>query len=326
MSRTIRLEVGTDGEGERLDRWLAANAGTLTRSRIQRLIEQGRVTVDGGRARPALRLRAGMTILVEEPDPEPVDVRPEAIPLRILHEDDDILVLDKPPGLVIHPAAGNPDGTLVNALLHHCRGRLSGIGGVERPGIVHRLDKDTTGVMVVAKTDRAHLALSRAFQWRTTAKTYLAVVYGVPDPPEGVVDASLGRHPHDRKRMAVVASGRPARTLYRVAERHRGTALLHCRLVTGRTHQVRVHMAHIGHALIGDPLYAGRQWRNLDEPAASACRDFPRQALHAWRLEFDHPATGERVAFEAPIPDDLRALLATLRTPDATEPTAPASP
>ncbi len=312
MSRTILLQVDGAAGGERLDRWLADTVEELTRSRIRRLVDEGRVLVDGGPARASLRLRAGMEVRVEVPDPEPLETEPQDIPLAILHEDDDILVLDKPAGLVIHPAAGNPDGTLVNALLHHCR-NLPGIGGAERPGIVHRLDKDTTGVMVVAKTDRAHLALTRAFQWRKTGKTYLAVVYGVPDPPEGVVDAPIGRHPRDRKRMAVVASGRPARTLYRVAEAFEGAALLHCRLVTGRTHQVRVHMAHAGHALVGDPLYAGRQWRNMPEPAATACRTFPRQALHAWRLEFDHPATGERVAFEAPVPDDILQLLDILR-------------
>ena len=313
MTRTIELEAGPDADGERLDRWLAGAVAGMTRSHARRLIDGGHVTVDGEPARPAHRLRPGAIVRLEEPEPEPSGVEPQAIPLRILHEDEEILVLDKPAGLVIHPAAGNPDGTLVNALLHHCRGRLSGIGGVERPGIVHRLDKDTTGVMVVAKTDRAHLALTRAFQWRRVTKTYVAVVYGEPAAPEGVVDAPIGRHPRDRKRMAVVTGGRPARTLYRVVERLGGTALLHCRLVTGRTHQVRVHMAHAGHALVGDPLYAGRQWRNLGEPAASACRRFPRQALHAWRLELDHPVTGERLTFEAPLPPDIQRLLATLR-------------
>ena len=313
MSRHVELEVNTGGDGERLDRWLAESGQGWTRSRIQRLIENGRILVDGNPAkRPSLKLRAGMRVTVDEPDPEPLEAEPQAIPLDIVYEDSEILVLNKPAGLVIHPAAGNPDGTLVNALLHHCRD-LSGIGGAQRPGIVHRLDKDTTGVMVVAKTDRAHLALSRAFQWRTTEKTYLAVVYGVPEPPEGVVDAPIGRHPRDRKRMAVVASGRPARTLYRVAEPFDGTALLLCRIVTGRTHQIRIHMAHSGHALVGDPLYSGRQWRNLPQQAAAACRSFPRQALHAWRLEIDHPATGERMRFEAPLPPDLEQLIETLR-------------
>ncbi len=309
-----RLTVPPGAEGTRLDRWLAASGRGWTRSRVQRLIERGLVTVNGGPARASQPVRPGMVVEVEEPAPRPSGVAPQPIPLDVIYEDSEILVLDKPAGLVIHPAAGNPDGTLVNALLHHCRD-LSGIGGVERPGIVHRLDRDTTGLMVVAKTDRAHLALARAFQWRRVEKTYLAVTYGVPDPPEGVVDSPIGRHPRDRKRMAVVASGRPARTLYEVAEAFAGTALVRCRLVTGRTHQVRVHMAHIGHALVGDPVYAGRQWRNLDEPARSACRAFPRQALHAWRLAFDHPVTGARLEFEASLPADLRELLATLRAP-----------
>ncbi len=312
MSEEHRFTVDPDSEGERLDRWLAGVGPGWTRSAVQRLMEHGHVLVDGRPVRPADRARAGATVVVRVPPPRPAGIEPQAMELEILYEDEEILAVNKPAGLVVHPAAGNPDGTLVNALLHHCKD-LSGIGGAQRPGIVHRLDKDTTGVMVVAKTDRAHLALSRAFQWRTTEKTYLALVYGVPDPPEGVVDAPIGRHPRERKRMAVVRGGRPARTLYTVAEAFAGLALLHCRLVTGRTHQVRVHMSHAGHALVGDPLYAGRQWRNLDEPARTLCRRFPRQALHAWRLAIHHPLSGECLELEAPLPEDLAALLAALR-------------
>jgi 23S rRNA pseudouridine1911/1915/1917 synthase len=245
--------------------------------------------------------------------PQPLAVEPEAIPLDVIHEDSDLLVLNKPAGLVVHPAAGNPSGTLVNALLHHCHD-LSGIGGVERPGIVHRLDKDTTGVMVIAKTDRAHLALSLAFRRHTIRKTYLAVCYGIPKPAAGFIDAPIDRHPNNRKEMAVVGDGRPARTLYEIAEEFSGTATLSCRPVTGRTHQIRVHLAHIGHAIVGDPLYAGRQWRNLTDPSArAACRSFPRQALHAWRLAFEHPVTKQPVEYEASLPDDLQGLVALLR-------------
>ncbi len=297
----------------RLDRSLAALNDAWSRSQARRLVDDGRVTLNGRPAKPSAVLRSGDLLTVDEPPPRPADVSAEDIPLTVLHEDDDILVIDKPASLVIHPAAGNPSGTLVNALLHHCT-ELSGIGGVERPGIVHRLDKDTTGVMVVAKTNRAHLALTRAFARRQVSKTYLAVCYGRPDSDEGVVDAPLGRHPRERQLMTVRADGRPARTLYEVRERLAGTTLLACRPVTGRTHQIRVHMAHLGHALVGDPLYAGRQWRNLASPAARrACRDFPRQALHAWRLELTHPASGERVTFEAAPPPDMTGLVDTLR-------------
>jgi 23S rRNA pseudouridine1911/1915/1917 synthase len=259
-------------------------------------------------ARPADRVRPGDVLIVDVPAPAPAEAQPQNIPLDILHEDGDLLVLNKPAGLVIHPAAGNPDGTLVNALLHHCSD-LSGIGGVERPGIVHRLDKDTTGAMVVAKNDRTHAALSLAFSRREVSKTYLALAYGVPQTSEGVVDEPIDRHPSDRMRMAVRPDGSPARTLWEIRERFEGLTLLACRLITGRTHQIRVHLAHSGHAIVGDPIYAGRQWKNLPPgPAQAACRRFPRQALHAWRLEFDHPGRGQRMGFEAPLPEDIQNL------------------
>jgi 23S rRNA pseudouridine1911/1915/1917 synthase len=301
-------------DGIRLDRCLAKLSPEWTRSRARKLIDDDRVQINGSQGKPSSTVRAGDSLTVDEPTIRPLGIEAEDIPLDVIHEDGDILVINKPAGLVIHPAAGNPSGTLVNALLHYCRD-LSGIGGVERPGIVHRLDKDTTGIMVVAKSDRAHLALSIAFRRHTIRKTYLALCFGAPKTPEGVVDAPIDRHPRQRKEMAVVSKGRPARTLYSVEGQFAGTSLVSCRPVTGRTHQIRVHMAHIGNAIIGDPLYAGRQWRNLTDAALQkACRGFPRQALHARRLAFDHPVTKEPVEFEAPLPSDFEELLETLRS------------
>jgi len=314
------LAVPDNLDGTRLDRCLAELNPEWTRSRVRRLIDAGHVLLNEKPAKPSATVHYGDRIVVDEPPPQPLDAQAEDIPLAIVFEDDDLLLVNKPAGLVIHPAAGNPTGTLVNALLHHCSD-LSGIGGVERPGIVHRLDKDTTGLLkdttgllVVAKSDRAHLGLSIAFRNRKIHKTYLAVCYGIPGEPDGVVDAPIDRHPRERQHMAVIAEGRPARTLYHVDEQFAGTSLISCRPVTGRTHQIRVHMAHVGHAIVGDPLYAGRQWRNLsDPPSQAACRSFPRQALHARRLAFTHPVTHEDVSFEAPLPDDFEELVTTLR-------------
>jgi 23S rRNA pseudouridine1911/1915/1917 synthase len=292
---TVRLVVPHDAEGLRLDRFLAGSGHGWSRSQVARWIAEGHVTRNGARSKPAQFLQAGDVIEVVPPPPTPSELVPQAMALDVLFEDE------------------HPDGTLVNALLAHCRD-LSGIGGVERPGIVHRLDKDTSGVLIAAKSDAAHRALSLSFRWRTTDKRYLAVVYGSPKSDEGVVDAPIARHPTERKRMAVVAGGRAARTLYWVRERFSGCALLECRLVTGRTHQVRVHMAHVGHALVGDPVYAGRQWRAIEDAGLAAlCREFPRQALHAWKLTITHPATGAPVTFEAPIPADIAGLLTALR-------------
>jgi 23S rRNA pseudouridine1911/1915/1917 synthase len=313
----VQLVVPAEHAGLRLDRYLAGAGQGWSRSQASRWIDEGHVTRNGARSKPSQQLVPGDVIVVTPPLPTASTLLPQEIPLDVLFEDGHLIVINKPAGLVIHPAAGNPDGTLVNALLAHCRD-LSGVGGVERPGIVHRLDKDTSGVLIAAKTDAAHRALSLAFRWRTTDKRYLAVVYGVPKTAEGVVDAPIARHPTERKHMAVVGGGRPARTLWWVRERFDGAALIECRLVTGRTHQVRVHMAHIGHALVGDPTYAGRQFRSLaDAGVAAACRDFPRQALHAWKLTITHPATGQPMTFEAPVPGDLAALLATLRATSA---------
>lgn len=309
----LTFVVPEEQAGLRLDRFLAASGHGWSRAQVSRWIEHGHVLRNGALSKPAQLLRAGDIVGVSPPPPTPSELVPQDLPLEILFEDEHMIVINKPPGLVIHPAAGNPDGTLVNALLAHCRD-LSGVGGVERPGIVHRLDKDTSGVLVAAKTDAAHRTLSLAFRWRTTDKRYLAVAYGSPSADEGVVDKPIARHPSERKRMAVVAGGRPARTLWWLRERFAGAALLECRLITGRTHQVRVHLAHIGHALIGDRVYGGRQWRAMDDPRiAAACRDFPRQALHAWRLTVGHPATGELLTFEAPLPQDVVGLLSTLR-------------
>jgi 23S rRNA pseudouridine1911/1915/1917 synthase len=309
-----RLVVPEEAAGLRLDRFLAASGHGWSRSQVARWVSEGHVTRNGAPSKPAHFLQPGDVIEIVVPPPSPSELVPQAIPLDIVFEDEHLIVINKPPGLVIHPAAGNPDGTLVNALLAHCRD-LSGVGGVERPGIVHRLDKDTSGVLIAAKSDAAHRALSLSFRWRTTDKRYLAIVYGSPRSDEGVVDAPIARHPSERKRMAVVAGGRLARTLYWVRERFPGSALVECRLVTGRTHQVRVHMAHIGHALVGDAVYAGRQWRAIEDPAlAELCREFPRQALHAWKLTITHPATGTPMTFEAPIPADLAGLLGLLRS------------
>lgn len=313
MSPLHRFTVSDELAGIRLDRCLALLNESWSRSHARRLIDDDRVTYNDHPAKPATSVAAGDRIVVDEPEPEALDMVAEEIPLDILYEDGDLLVINKPANLVIHPAAGNPSGTLVNALLHHCSD-LSGIGGVARPGIVHRLDKDTTGLMVVAKTDRAHQALSLAFRWRKIDKTYLAVCFGGVAEDDGVVDEPIDRHPRNRQQMAVVKDGRPARTLYRVVERWAGASLVHCRLVTGRTHQIRVHMAHIGHAIVGDPLYAGRQWRNIPDPQAAAfCRGFPRQALHAMRLGFAHPVTDEPMSFEAEPPEDITSLLDVLR-------------
>ena len=314
MTTRFTFTVPVELEGFRLDRCLPELNSDWTRSRARKLIDNDTVLLNNKVAKASATVHAGDNVVVDEPPPRPLDVEAEEIPLDVVYEDGDILIINKPANLVIHPAAGNPSGTLVNALLHHCQD-LSGIGGVERPGIVHRLDKDTTGIMAVAKSDRAHLALSIAFRHHTVRKTYLAVCFGNPTPPEGDVDAPIDRHPRNRKEMAVVKDGRSARTRWEVEKQFAGTSLISCRPVTGRTHQIRVHMAHIGHAIVGDPLYSGRQWRNLaDSAVQSACRNFPRQALHARRLAFEHPVTKEQVEFEAPLPPDLEGLLETLRS------------
>ncbi len=324
--RSEHVTVGPEEGGERLDRLLAARVAELSRSRLKSLIVEGRVAIDGGTIRdPAYRVNAGERIALDLPEPEPAAPQGEDIPLAVVYEDTDLIVIDKPKRLVVHPGAGNWTGTLVNALIAHCGASLSGVGGVKRPGIVHRLDKDTTGLMVVAKTDRAHQALAAQFadHGRTgpLRRGYLAFVWGVPDRPKGTTEAPIERHPRARERMAVRAGGRPAVTHWQLLERYAGAdgapvaSLVECRLETGRTHQIRVHMAHIGHPLLGDEVYgAGFRTKaaQLTPAARTALADLGRQALHAHLLGFEHPETGEELTFRSPLPADLAALRAAL--------------
>ncbi len=311
----LQFVATPDQAGRRADRFLADSIGTVSRSRVKALIEGGHVLRDGAPLRDAADpVRAGMVFSVAAP--EPVAARPaaQAMALAILHEDDDLIVLDKPPGLVVHPAPGNQDGTLVNALLAHCGETLPGIGGERRPGIVHRLDKDTSGLMVVAKTEAALAALSADFAARRIERAYLALCWGVLSPARGELEGAIGRDPRDRKRMAVVArGGKPALTRYRTLQvAHAAASLIECRLATGRTHQIRVHLSQRGHPLIGDPVYLRRvpsAARLLPEPARRAALDFPRQALHAASLGFSHPRDGRLLHFEVPPPADFDALL-----------------
>ncbi len=305
----MQIRVESDA-GTRLDAFLAARIGDLSRSRIQELIREQFILRNGEPAKPRDAVALGDTLSIAIPEAVPAEALAQDIPLTILFEDEQLLVLDKESGIVVHPAAGNPDGTLVNALLHHCKGRLSGIGGVERPGIVHRLDKDTSGCLVVAKTDLAHQSLSEQFSGRTMEKLYLAVAQGIPAPDHGTVFTHIGRHPVNRQKMAVVnpPGGKTAITDYEVLaiDRSTGSALVLCHLHTGRTHQIRVHLLHLGCPLVGDPIYA--------KPERQKART-GRLMLHAWRLAFDHPATGARMKFEAPIPPEYTPWLQMLERP-----------
>ena len=297
--RTLTLTC--DRDGERLDAFLArAGAGELTRSAAQRLLEEGAVTRAGRPVKKNDRTAAGETVQVLLPDPEPVDVLPQPIPLDVVYEDGDVIVVNKPVGMVVHPAPGHPDGTLVNALLWHCGDSLSGINGQLRPGIVHRIDRDTSGLIIAAKNDRAHLALAAQLQDHTLARVYEAVTVGGLKEDEGPVDAPIGRHPVDRKKMAVDRkNGRPAVTHWSVLTRFPGYTHLECRLETGRTHQIRVHLACIGHPLLGDTVYGAKK----PVPGLAG------QCLHARRLRFLHPSTGRPVEVECPLPDWFRAVL-----------------
>ena len=308
------LAVDEAGAGERLDRWLARAMPETSRARLQAVIAAGGVLVDGRSARPSLRLKAGQSVSVRLPAPRPAEPVAEDIPITVVHEDRHLLVVDKPAGLVVHPGAGRASGTLVNALLHRVRD-LSGIGGVLRPGIVHRLDRGTSGLLVVAKDDATHLALSRQFSGRTVEKEYLAIVLGVPRAAEGTIDAPIGRDPVHRQRMSVRAPrGRAARSTYRVLEALDGAALLRVRIATGRTHQIRVHLAALGHPVAGDATYGGRRSPASRRPEVRAALEaLARPALHAARLAFTHPATGERLSFESPLPADLQALVVVLK-------------
>ena len=306
--------VPPESDGARLDRVLGVLFPDRSRSFLAKLIDQGNVRVDtAAAAKASTRVSAGQRLEVTFPPPAEVAVVSQDIPLTVLYEDSDIVVIDKPYGLVVHPAAGHPDRTLVNALLFHVHD-LSGIGGELRPGIVHRLDKDTSGVMVIAKRDEAHRKLKE--QWGTSAvrKEYVALVYGSPAKAKGTINAPIGRDPRDRKRMAIVANGREAVTDYEVTEKFRHVSFLRCLLHTGRTHQIRVHLKHLGHPIVGDQLYSGPQWKNIpDKPIQRALAAMTRQALHARRITLPLPKTGEPMTFEAPIPADLQSVLEALR-------------
>lgn len=328
--------MGAADAGARLDRMLAAALPELSRSRLQTLIAQGAVTrhAKTGEDRatirdPNHRVKPDDIYCVHLPPPVPAEPQPQALPLDVVYEDSDLIVIDKPAGLVVHPAAGSPDRTLVNALLAHCTD-LAGVGGVMRPGIVHRLDKDTSGLLVVAKTDRAMQGLAKQFAAHKVERTYQAVVWGIPHKVQGVIEGNVGRSPFDRKRMAVLrGAGKPARTRYVVQEKFAApggatapdrpfAALIECRLETGRTHQIRVHLAHIGHPLIGDKTYgrariAPKARTPEEETATSLAQNFPRQALHAGVLGFAHPVRKEPMRFESPWPEDFAALASALR-------------
>jgi 23S rRNA pseudouridine1911/1915/1917 synthase len=313
---TVRAPA--EAAGERVDRFLANQLPDFSRSRVKALIEAGHVGRDGTLVGLASEpVCAGALYRLTPPPPVPATPQPEAIAFAILYEDADLLVLDKPAGLVVHPAPGNEAGTLVNALLAHCGDSLTGIGGERRPGIVHRLDKDTSGVMVVAKNEPTLVALAAAFAAHDLDRAYLALCWGLPAPAAGEIEGAIGRDPRERKRMAMVSrGGKAALTRYRTLGHHQGAvALLELRLATGRTHQIRVHLASRGHPVVGDPVYLRRipaAARGLDEATRRALLDFPRQALHATRLGFIHPRTGQPLSFSTPPPADFQALLERL--------------
>ena len=294
------LELTADRASERLDVFLARRVDGLSRSHARRLIEEGLVTVDGGRERPSHRLASGARVVATLPATEEARPAAELIPLTVVYQDEEVIVVDKPAGLTVHPAPGHPSGTLVNALLAIAP-ELAEAREKMRPGIVHRLDKDTSGLLVVARSERARVSLIRQLKEREVRKTYLALVQGVPQPPQGTIEAPIARHPRNRKKMAVVAGGREAETKYRVREALGGFALLEVEPVTGRTHQVRVHLAAIGHPVVGDAVYGRRS------PLAG------RQFLHAWRLAFELPSSRRLVEFESPLPADLQKALRSLR-------------
>ena len=310
-AQTIQVRIAGDADGQRLDRALAGSVPGLSRERLKALILSGQVTdVRGARATdPAIKTQSGACFQVTLPPPSPLDNAAQDIALDIVFEDEDLIVIDKPAGLVVHPAAGNLDGTLVNALLHHCAGQLSGIGGVARPGIVHRIDKDTSGLMVAAKSDVAHVGLAAQFAAHSIDRRYRAIVAGRPPLTGGTVDAPLGRSPSNRKKMAIVDGGKRAVTHYRVVRPLHDATLVECRLETGRTHQVRVHMASIGHPLLGDPAYGRTKHAHK---AILETLGFRRQALHAAHLGFIHPVKSNALAFDSEIPADMQELYDTL--------------
>jgi len=302
----VEAVIADAADGWRLDRALADALPTLSRERLKALIASGNVSGPDGLARdPARKAAAGAAFRVAIPDPTPAHNVAQDIPIDVVFEDEHLIVLNKPAGLVVHPAAGNADGTLVNALLHHCAGQLSGIGGVARPGIVHRIDKDTSGLMVAAKTDRAHEGLAKQFKAHSIDRRYRAIVAGRPSPSEGKVDAPLARSPANRKKVAIVRGGKHAITHFRMIRPLRDSALIECRLETGRTHQVRVHMASIGHPLLGDPVYGRTRPAHRDVLEETG---FVRQALHAAHLGFIHPVKSHALAFDSEMPADMQEL------------------
>ena len=300
---TRELTAATEHAGVRLDAFLSAD-GALTRSQAARLITEGRVRVNGKPAAKSARLSGGETVTVDVPQLRETALPPQDIPLDVVYEDDDVIVVNKPTGLVVHPAPGHPDGTLVNALLHHCGDSLSGIGGEKRPGIVHRIDRDTSGLIIAAKNDAAHLALSAQLKDHSLSRTYECLVTGNMKPDSGTVDAPIGRSSADRKKMAVVPTGRRAVTHWEVVARYPGVTHLRCRLETGRTHQIRVHMAYIGHPILGDTVYGAKK----PVPGLTG------QCLHATGLRFIHPRTGEPVELHCPLPPEFTAMLQKLQS------------
>ena len=314
------LAIAENQAGGRLDTCLAALAPDLSRSRVKALILEGHVAEAGGGRTvtdPAERVKPGQVFAVTVPPPAPAEPEAQELPLDIVFEDDAVIVVNKPPGLVVHPAPGNPDRTLVNALLSHCGDSLKGIGGVARPGIVHRIDKDTSGLLVAAKTQAAHSSLSDQFAAHSIGRAYQAVVWGIPRPKSGRITGDIGRSPSNRKKMAVVRNGKPAVTRYVTDRAYNNVAsLVSCRLETGRTHQIRVHLAHVGHPLIGDRLYGRKRRlaRGIDDANRQIIEGFDRQALHAVELGFDHPTSGDRLVFFAPSPADFSALTDALES------------
>ncbi len=314
MEERYELIAPCDGGPGRLDQFVASSIEGMTRSTVQRLMDEGRVTVDGKVEKPSLKLRGGECIVVVVPPPVPALPEAEDIPLEILHEDGDLVVINKPAGMVVHPGAGTPGGTLVNALLAHCDD-LSGIGGEIRPGIVHRIDKDTTGVLVVAKNDRSHEGLARQFREHTIKRIYLALVFGSPKTETGRIEGAIGRHPTDRLRMSGKAKhGKHAVTHWKVLARYPGMTLLRLRLETGRTHQIRVHLSEAGHPLVGDEVYGGAGRANdLRDPVLKKLvRELGRQALHAKTLGFIHPASGGYMEFDTELPGDMARIITYL--------------
>ena len=311
--------VAGDQAGTRLDKWLAGAVADLSRERLKTLIKQGRVRADGETITdPSYGVKPGQTFTVDVPEPTPPIPKPQEIPLVIAYEDEAVIVVNKPAGLVVHPAPGNPDNTLVNALIHHCGDSLSGIGGVRRPGIVHRLDKDTSGLMIAAKSDAAHQALAADFAARRIDRKYLALVWGVPKPSAGKIEGNIGRSPKNRRKMAIVSrGGREALTQYKVQERFGdAVSLIQCKLATGRTHQIRVHMTHIGHPIVGDATYGrapARKLRSLPMDTAQAISDANRQLLHAGTLGFRHPSTEAVMSFDSDLPVEFETIITRLR-------------